>query len=740
MSNYRFDSRSQFSPLSSETFSDSVTQNPPRGLPGYDWSDSSNRRAQDYSRDSAQPERVFHPPAYRTDHTTGSRLLPQEQARLYDLPGIGARDFLATQGGTPTPPPTRRFGSHLDGDNVPAAAAVVNFGHAEDTSRQTVNFVLGELHVLRRQVCALEEAVLHIQRHLGDLRANQVDPTPQLRSFSPHLAPSDSILRANSEDDGEDIRVAYAVYQREWPSLRRPSHLPESVLWTLKDAQARGPDGGFSSSNPHRLSFKKALRDQNGNILDEGIVKLITRTATGLARRIMALQPANTPDHLLGQAVLKIRTTQRSSTTQVGKASHSQDSHSTPKKPKRTANVITPLPAGPSKRACTGSEQAASVSRQAHPFHEGSQGDDSLPPMPGSPSPSRPPYPTAVSARPLSPLKSSAAAGLLARGSFGTEFVPLSAAKVDDDFDNLRVTLQSPEFAFNEVTIESGLALLDAMEHAQTHGGNGFPSNNTAALLARVQGADPSCIDDEDNLFEGWGHWQWTTGSLTITTAIGSWQDVGNTNIARQLIAAALVTCKAARLLCMEHPKKPCSYISDSYVEQLIETLFDAWKRSGGPLYKGKGRETERPAERRRPQPEVVAEEPVEPLGEDPALGEGNDIVSGASDVLTEPEGGLKSKLSLLHLSELKHLVAKSQIAGGRQMNKAKCISSLMGLPPTTRPSIDTIEDQIAKRPAPVKKPKPATSKPTKPSVVSQPPTSPPRASGSSVPHDLNIT
>ncbi|KAJ8693227.1 hypothetical protein PTI98_010466 [Pleurotus ostreatus] len=194
MSNYRFDSRSQFSPSSSETFSDSVTQNPPRGLPGYDWSDSSNRRAQDYSQDSAQPERVFHPPAYRTDHTTGSRLLPQEQARLYDLPGIGARDFLATQGGTPTvdrpyplanfygatpAPPTRRFGPHLDGDNVPAAAAVVNFGHAEDTSRQTVNFVLGELHVLRRQVCALEEAVLHIQRHLGDLRANQVDPTPQ---------------------------------------------------------------------------------------------------------------------------------------------------------------------------------------------------------------------------------------------------------------------------------------------------------------------------------------------------------------------------------------------------------------------------------------------------------------------------------------------------------------------------------------------------------------------------------
>lgn len=186
------------------------------------------------------------------------------------------------------------------------------------------------------------------------------------------------------------------MYQRERPSLRRPSHLPESVLWTFKDAQARGPDGGFSSSNPHRPSFKKALRDQNGNVLDEGIVKLITRTATSLARRIMALQPANTrmadshhireyyrtkaptlwygciilleqqhvevglcsahwkADHLLGQAVLKIRTTQRSSTTQVGKASHSQDSHSTPKKPKRTANVITPLPAGPSKRACTG--------------------------------------------------------------------------------------------------------------------------------------------------------------------------------------------------------------------------------------------------------------------------------------------------------------------------------------------------------------------------------------------------
>lgn len=194
MSNHRFDSRSQFSPSTSDTFSDNVTQNPPRGLPAYDWSDPSNRRAQDYSRDSAQPERVFHPPAYRTDHTTGSRLLPQEQARLYDLPGVGARDFLAMQGSTPTADrlypqanfygatpaaPTRGFGLHLDGDNVPAASPAVNYGHAEDTSRQTVNYVLGELHVLRRQVCALEEAVLHIQRHIGDLRANQADPTPQ---------------------------------------------------------------------------------------------------------------------------------------------------------------------------------------------------------------------------------------------------------------------------------------------------------------------------------------------------------------------------------------------------------------------------------------------------------------------------------------------------------------------------------------------------------------------------------
>lgn len=222
MTSYRYDSRSQTPASSSGTFSDIA---PPRGLSqAHDWSDSSNRQPQGSSRDSAPPARVFHPPSYQT----GGQFVPLESGRQHDPPAVAGGDFRAALPGnhgptdhpyalptfygaaaaapatpfggaaaTPTTlygataaapttfygnttvTPSTHYGIRLDGDQIPPSKHSGNYGRHEDPSHQAINYVMNELQMLRRQVCALEEAVLHIQRQFVDLRTNQVDPTPR---------------------------------------------------------------------------------------------------------------------------------------------------------------------------------------------------------------------------------------------------------------------------------------------------------------------------------------------------------------------------------------------------------------------------------------------------------------------------------------------------------------------------------------------------------------------------------
>lgn len=207
----------------------------------------------------------------------------------------------------------------------------------------------------------------------------------------------------------EDIQAAYRRYQREPSASQKPAHLPDSVLWTFKGAQAIGSPAGFSAANSYRPSFRKALRDSNGNVLDSALVSIIKRTAFNLAERIIALHPIkhqankNQPreyyrtkcphlwygaiilleeqhrdvalcsahwkaDHLLGQAMARIKgppkegkrahsakTTRSDSDSSDNEGKHpQQDAPATPQKPKRTANEVSPLHPGPTKRNRTG--------------------------------------------------------------------------------------------------------------------------------------------------------------------------------------------------------------------------------------------------------------------------------------------------------------------------------------------------------------------------------------------------
>lgn len=110
------------------------------------------------------------------------------------------------------------------------------------------------------------------------------------------------------------------------------------------------------------------------------------------------------------------------------------------------------------------------------------------------------------------------------------------------------------------------------------------PSSDFTEFLRRINSADPAAfagVDDEDQTNECWGHYQFTSGSLTCTRVITSWHDVGSPAYACKIIAAALTTCQVARWLCRDRNPQP-SFLSDNYLAEVINLLWSCWKSADG--------------------------------------------------------------------------------------------------------------------------------------------------------------
>ena len=112
----------------------------------------------------------------------------------------------------------------------------------------------------------------------------------------------------------------------------------------------------------------------------------------------------------------------------------------------------------------------------------------------------------------------------------------------------------------------------------------GPPSENVTTLLNNVQYADPSSPDiNEDNQCQSWGHDQFTAGGISPSSSLTTWQDIGNVTTAFKLVAAALKTCQEARLMCANAGvPKTSDFISDIYLEQVLERLEKCWVDAGG--------------------------------------------------------------------------------------------------------------------------------------------------------------
>jgi hypothetical protein len=65
---------------------------------------------------------------------------------------------------------------------------------------------------------------------------------------------------------------------------------------------------------------------------------------------------------------------------------------------------------------------------------------------------------------------------------------------------------------------------------------------------------------------------------MRIASVLIDWQAVGSTSVAFRLIAAAVKTCRVARHLCFKKLIDCSSFLSDNYLELLVEQLWNLVK------------------------------------------------------------------------------------------------------------------------------------------------------------------
>jgi hypothetical protein len=100
------------------------------------------------------------------------------------------------------------------------------------------------------------------------------------------------------------------------------------------------------------------------------------------------------------------------------------------------------------------------------------------------------------------------------------------------------------------------------------------PSVRVAAFLERLESADPNAPDiSEDDTNACWGHQQFTAGDMRCQTVLVSWHEIGAL-MACKLVAVAIKTCKVARHICFERGIESASYLSDAYLQNIVELLW----------------------------------------------------------------------------------------------------------------------------------------------------------------------
>ena len=125
--------------------------------------------------------------------------------------------------------------------------------------------------------------------------------------------------------------------------------------------------------------------------------------------------------------------------------------------------------------------------------------------------------------------------------------------------------------------IQNAPKLLNSLEHNADSSIK--PSMPVITFLNRIESADPNSLDIlEDETNGNWGHRQFTAGNMQCTTVLTSWDDIGVIT-ACKLVAAAVKTCRVARHICHHRDIPTDSYLSDAYLQTLVNSLWTAMEK-----------------------------------------------------------------------------------------------------------------------------------------------------------------
>jgi len=126
--------------------------------------------------------------------------------------------------------------------------------------------------------------------------------------------------------------------------------------------------------------------------------------------------------------------------------------------------------------------------------------------------------------------------------------------------------------------IKATIKLLNAMEDSPDYK-RADPSEKMMVFLSCLEETDPNDdLIDDNNKGVSWGHYQYMGGGSTCRSVMTSWAAIGNTDVARRLITAAIRITKVARYVCECQNINAGSYTSDMYLDIIIEHLWTIWK------------------------------------------------------------------------------------------------------------------------------------------------------------------
>ncbi|KAI9441585.1 hypothetical protein H4582DRAFT_2073751 [Lactarius indigo] len=295
---------------------------------------------------------------------------------------------------------------------------------------------------------------------------------------------------------------------------------------------------------------------------------------------------------------------------------------------------------------------------------------------------------------------------------------------VDPSVDNLVATLTS-EFP----SLTNAPRLLYSMS-AQSSFKEGKPSEQVATLLEHVQFADPCSPDiDEDNMCQGWGHYQFTAGGISPASSLTSWEKVGSVATAFKLVAAAIKTCQEARSMCSNAGMpKTSGFISDAYLEKILECLESCWVGAGGVFTSSQNRVPlpTTPSYRdvamsppprgpviRIKRPALPADVATSKIPEVPT-GTDSTTQPPATTEPTEPSVGLDegaqasaASLKLLQVSELLAWFGDNKLSAPKWKRKDDLVDAIVKSPELAHISESTVKEIIEKRKAKKGPPKP---------------------------------